>query len=466
MKIKIERRHLASPTERAKLKGKDHRPYFLKVAKGIACGWLPSKKGGAGSWRGRGPDLKEFFVGNANDAAKADGINILDLDQAIAKTHELLQERELIARPKTAGTTLRKGFEVDYAKVLAHNGKDPLNAATIKNHIERIAPEYLDMDPIAVTNEQWRKLKDRLLDGTDADGNPVIATKGRRKGKPVKPVSKASWNRQVKCLCACLNVVAPESRDRWQPHLKVVSRGAGVKLHRNVVITPVQRAAWIVASYEENRRFGLYMETVAETGARPDQVARIRVGHLYSRENRITCPRTGKGREDPNVRREELFDVYVSPQLTAKLVAAAKGRAAEEFLFVQDSGRTWVHLDEKGEPIGGSAFVEYEDYVVASLKACSLERNDKGEKVSLYALRHTLITERIKGVKDENDNYIVYPIPTLIVADAHDTGVAQIEKHYAAEIGKDPAVIKLLRATIPGIGHNGGPPLEEIRKAA
>jgi integrase len=436
---KLTRADLATRTSRKHLK-QQHRPHFLGIGKGVSCGYAQSKRG-AGSWRGRGPDLKEFYIGVADDVTDANGVEVLNIDQAIAAVLAEIEKRKGGVSTKTSGCTLKQAFEEHYPTLLQQNGKARYNAITIYNHIRKRAPSYVALDVNEVTEKEWRDLRTTLL----ANGCSV-----------------ATWNRQVKNLCACLNLVAKSTKNRWLPHLKVVSRGAGVVLHNNVVLTEEQVAAWVAAGYEDNYGFGLYLETLAETGTRPDQAARIKVGHLRAKSNRLNIPKAGKGRDDPNVRKNETYPVYISPELTAKLVAIAKGRGPEECLLLRDNGQDWSGENQR-------AFTKYCHHVTRTLKAIDLEKNNAGKKVTLYALRHTLITQRVTGKQDDDGNYIVYPLPTLVVAKAHDTSVSQIEKHYAADINDDPAVERLLRATLPtfGIGHNGGPPLEEeVKKAA
>jgi len=425
MTKKTQRHDIDTAAKRRKLPWQ-HRPYFCKIKTGHYVGYVVSAKGGAGAWRGRGPDLKEFHVGNADDTTVANGDDILNIDQAIEKVLARINS----GAPKVKGNTLRYGLEDAYPKLLARNGKAPINATTVYNHVKRIVPELLDRDLDGISNVEWLSYTHTLINGTEKE----------------KGIGAPAWNRHCKNLAACLNIVARATKDAWLPYVKMASRGTD-ELHNNVVITSEQRRAWVAASYSENARFGLYVDVIAETGTRPCQASRLRVKHLQAKDRRLTIPRAGKGKGDPAQRKAKTYVAYISPELTARLVAAAKGRGAEEPLLLRDQGDSWEAAGQ------ARAWQKYGDLVTRTLRAIDLETNDKGKKVGLYALRHTLITERIKGKLDASGKvYLTLPIPTLTVAKWHDTSAGQIEEHYAAEINEDAEAEALARQTIPSHG--------------
>src|SRR5215510_13631558 len=363
MTKKTQRHDIDTAAKRRKLPWQ-HRPYFCKIKTGHYVGYVVSAKGGAGAWRGRGPDLKEFHVGNADDTTVANGDDILNIDEAIEKVLARINS----GAPKVKGNTLRYGLEDAYPKLLARNGKAPINATTVYNHVKRIVPELLDRDLDGISNVEWLSYTHTLINGTEKE----------------KGIGAPAWNRHCKNLAACLNIVARATKDAWLPYVKMASRGTD-ELHNNVVITSAQRRAWVAASYSENARFGLYVDVIAETGTRPCQASRLR-----------------------------------------------------------DQGDSWEAAGQ------ARAWQKYGDLVTRTLRAIDLETNDKGKKVGLYALRHTLITERIKGKLDASGKvYLTLPIPTLTVAKWHDTSAGQIEEHYAAEINEDAEAEALARQTIP-----------------
>jgi integrase len=106
----------------------------------------------------------------------------------------------------------------------------------------------------------------------------------------------------------------------------------------------------------------------------------------------------------------ERYSVSITPDLAHRLKLAAKGRASRDRLLLQSNGQPWddapatAHGDDMREVIAGLGL---------------------DEEVTPYALRHSSIVRWL--LKSGGS--------VRLVAAAHDTSVAMIEKHYSRHFG-------------------------------
>jgi hypothetical protein len=151
----------------------------------------------------------------------------------------------------------------------------------------------------------------------------------------------------------------------------------------------------VAAAYEISEPLGLYVQTHAELGSRPSQLARCFVADLLN--GKLLVPASHKGR---NGGRGGNVAIPLGPNLAARLKQAAAGRAPHELLFRQEDGSSW--RDSHKRPFEKAR-------TLAGLPA----------DVTIYWLRHSSVVRAL-----------LKNVPVKIVADWHDTSVAMIEKHY------------------------------------
>jgi integrase len=167
---------------------------------------------------------------------------------------------------------------------------------------------------------------------------------------------------------------------------------------RDAVLTDKQVMAVVAAAYELGKEFGLYVQAHAETGSRSSQLARCLVGDLH--RDKLHVPASHKGRGGG---RGGHVAVPLAPALTAKLKAAARGRAANAPLLLRDDGEPWQpDLGDHRRPFERAA------------KAAGLPAGS-----TIYSLRHSSIARML-----------LRNIPIKICADVHNTSTGQIERHY------------------------------------
>jgi integrase len=112
---------------------------------------------------------------------------------------------------------------------------------------------------------------------------------------------------------------------------------------RNVILDDATVGRFIDSAYARSAELGLLIETLAVTGSRPSQVARLLVEDLHGgAKPRLTMPRSAKGGSRNRAeRKHQRVSVPVTPALAAKLKTAAKGRASEAPLLLRADGTAW-----------------------------------------------------------------------------------------------------------------------------
>jgi integrase len=188
------------------------------------------------------------------------------------------------------------------------------------------------------------------------------------------------------------------SQQAWKVGLSGLS---GAERTRNAqVLNETQVRAVVVAAYDLDLDYGLFIEVEATTGARASQLARLEVADLQAdrRDARLLMPSSKKGKHRQIVRRP----VPIPHALAMKLRHAVKGRAPQEpLLRWRPRSNDWKLFEQAITAAGitGSA------------------------RVTPYALRHSAITRAL-----------IAGVPARLVAALHDTSVAMLERTYSAYI--------------------------------
>jgi integrase len=317
----------------------------------------------------------------ADDVLDPDGIKILSFAQAQEKLREVYAKRQKEAAEPPARDTVSDVLD-RYAADLKTKGGDKGNAARVRLHL----PDELG--------------------GREAAKVEATELKAWRNGLAEKmPLSTV--NRVITGLKAALNAAADldariaANRNAWRSGLKGF---AGAGKSRNIILPePVVRTI-VEKAGAESPQFQLLVETLAVTGSRYDQVARLRVEDLQDRGDspRLQMPTSFKGR---SANKPKHRPVAIPASLAEKLRAAVNGREMDAQLLLRANGQPW------GKSNHSRAFARV-------VKAAGL-----GPEVTASALRHSSIVRLLlKGV------------PGRVVAVNHDTSLAMIERTYSAHI--------------------------------
>jgi integrase len=357
---------LETRTARLKLDPRK-KPYTAQIAPGIQLAYRRNK--GAGVWSVKAPfGLKKFAI--ADDLEDANGESVMTYWQALDKARALARAGE---GSSDALVTVKEAVD-NYEADLAARGAQLDNATAIRRNL----PDTLAAKPVALLSEKelrtWR--------------NGIVK-------RGLKP---ASADRVARVFKAALHLAASDDPriinvNAWRNGLKRLPDGDTA---RNVILSDKAVSAVVRACYDDEDQLGLFIETLACTGARESQVLRIDVFDLQDDRDdpRLMMPSSRKGRN----RKIQRKPLPISPRLAAVLRQAAAGRAPHARLF--DRIR---NLSER--------------FRIAT-KHLSLDA-----ETTPYALRHSSIVRMLLN-----------GVPVRVVASHHDTSVEMIEKHYSRYI--------------------------------
>src|SRR5262249_20909212 len=112
-------------------------------------------------------------------------------------------------------------------------------------------------------------------------------------------LAPASINRTIKALRAALELAADHdpritNHRAWKVGLAILP---GAAQARNVILSDAEVLRLVAAAYERDPRFGLLVDVLGTTGARPSQATRLLVDDLKPDPvaPKLSMPRSGKG---------------------------------------------------------------------------------------------------------------------------------------------------------------------------
>ncbi|MBR1151714.1 site-specific integrase [Bradyrhizobium sp. JYMT SZCCT0428] len=400
---------LESRTARLKLAVR-RKPYSgPSLARGVAL--LYRRNRGNGSWVLKASDGHGKYwtkaIGQSDDFDESNGSTILTFFEAQDQAKKLARgdDGSTGSAPITVDTALK-----DYRRDLEARAANPYNADWPRLHLTSV----LLAKPVALlTATELKKWRDGLLGA----------------------MAPSTINRLCGCLCAALEQASQhdkriQNRNAWEIGLAGLPDAQEV---RNVIISDDKVREFVGSAYGLDHEFGLLTDTLAITGARPSQAARLRVEDLHDHPVRpkLAMPKSGKGgSRSRSAKKAERYSVPITVQLAAKLKAAAKGRADNEPLLLQSDGSPWG--DNPGQ-----AYHRRVDKVVTAIGLPS--------EVTMYALRHSSIVRAL-----------LLNVPIRLVASLHNTSVAMIERTYSKYITEhtDDISRKALLQHEPPSGEN------------
>jgi integrase len=305
---------LQNPTQCKRLKS-GRQPHWNTIVAGRDhLGWQRRPEDAAGRWiyrRRRSGDYSTESIGIADDRDEADGVSILDFQQARAKAVELSLDE---ARP--AGRITVSRAIADYIDYLSASGK--LTSTAESAAVTWILPKLGHCEVAALTSQQLRSWVAWMAE----NGGDEEQIRRRR----------SSANRHLSVLKAALNHAFDEGRISSN-----AAWGRRVKKYRGVAST---RARYL--TIPEARRFLNACDPVfkplaraaLETGCRYSELARLEVcdfnkvsGTLHVRKSK-----SAKARH-----------VVLTAEGTTFFSDATAGRSPAELLFTRENGERWGH---------------------------------------------------------------------------------------------------------------------------
>ncbi|MET4345691.1 site-specific integrase [Bradyrhizobium sp. RT9a] len=345
----------------------------------------------------------------ADDFEDADAKTVLTFYQAQDAAKKLARGEDGSASnaPITVDGALK-----DYKRDLEARSANPYNAEHPRLHLTSM----LLSKPVALlTATELKRWRDGLL-GT---------------------MAPATINRLCRCVNAALALAAQhdariKNRAEWETGLAGLPDATEA---RNVILPDDKVHEFVATAYGLDDKFGLLMETLAITGARPSQAVRLRVEDLHDHPIRpkVMMPKSAKGGgRNRSQKKIERYSVPITVQLATRLKLAAKGRADDAPLLMQSDASPW-------DKNPGQNYHRQVDKVVTAI---GLDPAD----VTAYCLRHSSIVRMLK-----------MSVPIRLVASLHNTSVAMIEKHYSKHITEhsieDITRVGLLSEPAPAAGN-------------
>jgi integrase len=406
-------RKLSLETSTARLKLKiQKKPYRSRLGPGLSLGYRRNE--GPGTWSviaadGRGQEwLKK--IGVADDHDPANGKEILNYTQAVDIARQLTQGGGEVENPSQPATL--KAALAAYEADLTARGANTYNARWPLKYL----PSLLLAKPIPLIEaNELRRWRDSLL----------------------KHHAPATVNRLAGATVAALNLAAAhdpriKSRQAWHVGLQGLP---DANRARNVILTDDQVRQLIAAAYVKGDCFGLFIDTLAVTGARPSQAARLEVGDLRAAdlaEAKLMMPRSGKGGGRLRVKKKvERVSVPITAALAVRLKSAAAGRSPDAPLLIWRGDRGW----------GNDPSANYRADFREAVAAIGLDP----KVTTLYSLRHSSIVRQLLA-----------GVPIRLTASLHDTSVSQIESNYSKYISEHSDVLsrRALLSDVPPVADN------------
>jgi integrase len=378
------------------------RPYWARIGQGISLGYRRNQ--GPGTWsvrvakgRGRGQGHWSQVIGTADDFDAANAGAVLNFWQAQDKARALGRAARHSGDGGGKLGTIAQAIEA-YEADLKLRGGDTGNVSRIRIHL-----------PVALAAKTVATLAARDF-------------KSWRAALSKADLTPAAINRSNSIFKAALNHAAAHDERignarAWEHALASIPDAVE---SRNVILDEEAIRAIIAGAYQVGAEFGLLVEVAGVTGARVSQLARLEVRDLQAAraDPRLMLPSSKKGRGQKKITHRP---VPIPPSLAIRLLASAQDRAAYAPLLTKPSGERW----------------KKSDHLRLFRRTVTLAGLDKAEAaITLYALRHSSIVRQLLA-----------GTPIRLVAAAHDTSVAMIERTYSRYI-TDVSDVPLRRALL------------------
>lgn len=387
---------LETRTARSRLAAR-HEPYWRLISEGVHLGYRKGKRGGVWLARCRpaGGRYRKARLGAADDAAEADGSEVLDFRQAqdTARAWADRQLRGEPAAPAVAGPYTVADAMRDYLADCAHRGVKSLDDARIRSE-SLILPKLGALEVAALTPARLREWHRELAAAPprlrtrpgaaqqyrDTEGDPEAERRRR-----------STANRNLATLKAALNFAYREGKvasdDAWR-RVRPFAETAAART-RYLDADEVTR---LVNAAEPGLRE--LVQGALHTGARYGELARMTVADFNADAGTVAVRASKSGRPR---------HVVLTDEGRTFFEAVTAGRQGDERLFRRRDGSAWGRAHQQ-RPLAA---------------ACA--RAGIRPAANFYVLRHTYASHlAMRGV----------PLQVLAANLGH-ADTRMVEKHYA-----------------------------------
>jgi integrase len=349
------------------------KPLFVRVGEGLSLGYRRNQT--AGTWVLRVADgqggASTVAVGRADDFDEADGTNYLTFWQAQEKAKHTARKGPDMAQPLTiqvAAETYLSWLEA----------KNPRTAADTRGRLNKhFLPKFGAKLAASLTKtilDAW--LASMVISSPDAEK----VRRSRDSANRVLTMVKALLNHAVRDVT---NGIMDDSA--WR-HVRPFQ---GVAKPREVRFTQEEVSRLLACAPDKATRnllTGAFL-----TGARYGELIEAKIAHFDERSGTLKV----------NVSKTGARTIVLQSSASEFFTKLTKDRERDNYIFVREDASRWKRSDQT-RPIKEA-----------------LDKGGLPEEGSIYALRHTYISQAIEG-----------GVPLNIIADNCGTSVRMIEKTY------------------------------------
>jgi integrase len=347
----IREAKLGNPKARSRLKA-GRQPHWNTIVAGRDhLGYARKPGDAAGRWllrRRRGGHYSVEPLGTADDKAKADGVSILDYQQARAKAVELSIDE---TRPGGRLTVAR--CMADYADFLRSQAK-PIDTAE-SAIVTYILPKLGHHEVACLTSQQLRGWVAWMADQPSSKINASVPSDEAMRRR------RASANRVLTVLKAALNHAYDEGRvpsnSAWGRRVK---KYRGVSSTRARYLTIDEARRFLNACDDNN--FRLLVRAALETGMRYGELGRLTISDFNPDSGTLHIRRS---------KTQKARHVILTAEGAAFFAEVCNARDGSELMFTRTCGKPWVRSHQG-------------HYVAEANKRASID-----PPVSFHGLRHT-----------------------------------------------------------------------------
>ncbi|MGB8400289.1 site-specific integrase [Bradyrhizobium sp.] len=374
------------------------KPYWQEITEGLSLGYRRPATG-AGTWSfrladGKGGNRITKFA-STDDIAASNGTTVLAFKEAWDEARKLAG---------AGAASVADGHPVTVFEAL-----DLYEADLIRRKANKANATHVRYN---MTDKLGRKAVALCVENDFTVWRNGLITDSK--------LSIGSADRLGRILKAVLNLAAKADKRiingaEWRNALVKLNDSESV---RNVILTNDIERAIIDTAYEIDHRLGLWCHLLSDTGNRESQCQKLEVIDLQG--DRLMMPSSQKGKG----RKRSRKPLPISPELAANLKQHVAGKPRNAPLLLP-----FRKLAEEFRKV---------------TKRLGLDTESAREKVGLideatpYALRHSSIVR-----------HLMRGTPTRLVASAHDTSVAEIERTYSRYIVSDQTEAMLRAALLP-----------------
>jgi hypothetical protein len=362
-------------------------PHAISIGKALKLGlrrgpdtWCYKKRGG--NW------ISLDVLADDGDARPANGVTILDFDQARDKAIEVIHGVRSKALTVDQALTRREQHlkaqaDSDDAKARAKS-----NIKRVRYHFSRttLGKALLQRELPSISESDWRDWADEI------------------------PGELATRKRTLVPLRAALNQASGD-----EDYARAWRRGTKppreLRKPNNYYRTEAEIRELLAAA--DSAETALFFEAHAVIGDRTSQLARCRVRDLHIDDDLIDVPVSNKGQSE-KVRTHDTLAIPAG--LAARLRQSCVGREPDAPLFLRNMSRA-RRKDDGGWNCRSNDLRR--PFQRAAKKAGWTLRKREG----IYVLRHSSIKSAIWAGKNP-----------LLIAREHNTSVKEIERTYASEL--------------------------------